>query len=94
MEKRVYVGNLAGEVTDQDLQELFVAHGTVTSARVVTDRETGMPRGFGFVEMAQSDDAQVAIEKLNGQEFKGQMLKVKMAKPREERTGGAPRRPR
>ncbi len=91
MTSKVYVGNLPFETTDSDLQELFGAHGPVTSAKVITDRETGQPRGFGFVEMEQSGDAQKAIENLNGREFKGRPLKVNMAKPREDRAGGSGR---
>jgi len=75
-------------VTEDDLQELFTAHGAVTSANVITDRETGRARGFGFVEMEQAEDAQKAIQSLDGQEFKGRNLKVNLAKPREERSGG------
>ncbi len=92
MSSKVYVGNLPFEMTDGDLQELFTPHGAVTSAKVVMDRETGQPRGFGFVEMEQSADAQKAIETLNGQECKGRTLKVNLAKPREERPGGFGRR--
>ncbi|MFC1573136.1 RNA recognition motif domain-containing protein [Candidatus Eisenbacteria bacterium] len=88
MTSKLYVGNLPFEVTEDDLHELFTAHGAVTSANVITDRETGRARGFGFVEMEQADDAQKAIQSLDGQEFKGRNLKVNLAKPREERTGG------
>ena len=88
MTNKVYVGNLPFEVTDDDLQELFEAHGAVTSAKVITDRETGRPRGFGFVEMEQSEDAQKAIQDLNGKEVQGRTLKVNLAKPREDRGGG------
>ena len=88
MTSKLYVGNLPFEVTDDDLQELFVAHGAVTSAKVITDRETGRARGFGFVEMEQAEDAQKAIQSLDGQDFKGRNLKVNMAKPREDRSGG------
>ncbi|MCK4415250.1 MAG: RNA-binding protein [Candidatus Eisenbacteria sp.] len=88
MTSKLYVGNLPFEVTEDDLQELFTAHGAVTSANVITDRETGRARGFGFVEMEQAEDAQKAIQSLDGQEFKGRNLKVNLAKPREERSGG------
>ena len=88
MTSNLYVGNLPFEVTDDNLQELFVAHGAVTSAKVITDRETGRARGFGFVEMEQPQDAQQAIQSLDGQEFKGRNLKVSFAKPREERSNG------
>ncbi len=88
MTNKLYVGNLPFEVTEDDLQELFAAHGAVTSAKVITDRETGRARGFGFVEMEQAEDAQKAIQSLDGQEFQGRNLKVNLAKPREERSGG------
>jgi RNA recognition motif-containing protein len=89
MTNKVYVGNLPFEVTDDELQEIFEAHGPVTSAKVITDRETGRPRGFGFVEMEQSEDAQKAIQSLNGKEVQGRALKVNLAKPREDRGGGS-----
>jgi RNA recognition motif-containing protein len=88
MPSKLYVGNLPFEVSDDDLQELFAAHGAVVSAKVITDRETGRARGFGFVEMEQAEDAQKAIQSLDGQDFKGRNLKVNMAKPREDRSGG------
>jgi RNA recognition motif-containing protein len=88
MTSKLYVGNLPFEVTEDDLQELFVSHGAIISAKVITDRETGRPRGFGFVEMEQAEDAQKAIQNLDGQEYRGRNLKVNMAKPREERSGG------
>jgi len=92
MTSKLYVGNLPFEVTEDDLQELFTAHGTVTSANVITDRETGRARGFGFVEMEEAEDAQSAIKSLDGQEFKGRNLKVNLAKPREGRSNGGGRR--
>jgi RNA recognition motif-containing protein len=88
MSSKLYVGNLPFDVGEQDLQELFAAHGEVISAKVIMDRETGRPRGFGFIEMAQSEDAQKAIQSLDGRDFKGRNLKVNMAQPREERSGG------
>ena len=88
MPSKLYVGNLPFEVSDDDLQELFAAHGAVVSAKVITDRETGRARGFGFVEMEQAEDAQKAIQSLDGQDFKGRNLKVNVAKPREDRSGG------
>ena len=75
--KKLYVGNLAWAVTDEDLQSLFSEHGSVASAVVITDRETGRSRGFGFVEMDDGGDA--AIEALNGQDFKGRPLRVNEA---------------
>ena len=86
MSKRLYVGNLAFAATSDDLRELFGQYGTVTSADVITDRETGRSRGFGFVEMAEGGTA--AIEALNGADHQGRALTVNEAKPREQRRGG------
>jgi RNA recognition motif-containing protein len=86
MGKNLYVGNLSFKATADDLRELFSQHGTVTSAQVIMDRETGKPRGFGFVEMA--DGAQSAVDALNGQDFQGRPLTVNEARPREDRRGG------
>jgi RNA recognition motif-containing protein len=91
MSSKLYVGNLPFEVGEQDLQELFAAHGEVVSAKVITDRETGRPRGFGFIEMSRAEDAQKAIQSLDGKDFKGRNLKVNVAQPREERSGGGRR---
>ncbi len=88
MSSNLYVGNLSFDVNEDELRELFEAQGEVVSAKVITDRETGRPRGFGFVEMGQADDAQKAIQSLDGQDFKGRPLKVNEAKPRENRSGG------
>src|SRR5690348_5714097 len=88
MAKNIYVGNLVWECTADDLLALFQAHGTVARAQVITDRETGRSRGFGFVEMNDDAEAQKAIEALNGADFKGRPLTVNEAKPREERSGG------
>jgi RNA recognition motif-containing protein len=88
MSKRVYVGNLSFSVTDGELEEYFQQFGEVNSATVITDRETGRSRGFGFVEMSNDGDADEAIEKLNGQEWEGRTLTVNEAKPREERGRG------
>ena len=87
MAKKLYVGNLTFDATDADLTELFSPHGQVQSAQVVTDRDTGRSRGFGFVEM--SDGAEAAIAALNGQDFKGRSLTVNEAKPRESGGGGS-----
>ena len=86
----IYVGNLAYKTTDDDLRELFSAHGEVTSARVVTDRISGQSKGFGFVEMPDRDGAQKAIEAINGQDFQGRALRVNESqpKPRDDRRGG------
>jgi RNA recognition motif-containing protein len=86
MSKNLYVGNLSFKCTADDLRELFSQHGSVTSAQVVSDRETGRSRGFGFVEMADGGDA--AIEALNGTDFQGRSLTVNEARPRESGGGG------
>jgi RNA recognition motif-containing protein len=83
MSKNLYVGNLPFQTTADDLREMFAQFGTVTSAQVVSDRETGRSRGFGFVEMA--DGADEAIASLNGAEFSGRTLTVNEARPREDR---------
>ncbi|KXK56081.1 MAG: RNA-binding protein [Chlorobi bacterium] len=81
----IYVGNLAFAVTDQELREAFEPYGTVVSASIVMDRETGRSRGFGFVEMEQNEDGQRAIQEMNGKEWRGRSLTVNEARPREER---------
>jgi RNA recognition motif-containing protein len=91
MGKRIYVGNLTYGMTDADLTQLFGAHGTVVSAQVVQDRDTGRSKGFGFVEMSSDQEAQAAIQTLNGKEHDGRSLTVNEAKPREERSGGGGR---
>jgi RNA recognition motif-containing protein len=88
MSTKLYVGNLSFKTTGEDLQELFGQAGTVETANVVTDRESGFSRGFGFVEMASSDEAQAAITQFNGAELDGRALTVNEARPREERSGG------
>ena len=88
MSTKLYVGNLAFQTTSQEIQELFAQAGTVQSASVVEDRETGRSRGFAFVEMSSQDEANSAIELLNGKEVGGRALKVNEAKPRENRGGG------
>jgi len=87
MGKKLYVGNLAFGVNDKDLEELFAQAGVCESTAVITDRATGQSRGFGFVEMGSSSDAQKAIQQFNGQELKGRALKVNEAKER-EKSGG------
>jgi len=82
MGKKLYVGNLSYGVTDGDLQELFADHGTVDSATVISDRSTGQSKGFGFVEMASSSEAEAAIAALDGREVGGRAIKVNEAKPR------------
>ncbi len=88
MGKRLYVGNLPYSVTDEKLSEMFSQHGTVESARVITDKYSGRSKGFGFVEMTTDDEARVAIEKINGQEIEGRKLNVNEARPQEERAPG------
>jgi RNA recognition motif-containing protein len=88
MSTKLYVGNLAFQTTSQQLQELFGQAGTVQSASVVEDRDTGRSRGFAFVEMSTQDEANSAIEQFNGKEVGGRALKVNEAKPRENRGGG------
>ena len=90
MGSKLYVGNLSYNVTGSDLQEMFTPHGSVQSAEVIADRETGRSKGFGFVQMGSDDEAKAAIGALNGQEVGGRALTVNEAKPREERprTGG------
>jgi cold-inducible RNA-binding protein len=91
MGKRLYVGNLAYGMTDSDLQRLFEPHGAVTSAQVITDRETGRSKGFGFVEMANDQEAQAAIQALHGQQIEGRTLTVNEARPKTEGGGGGGR---
>jgi len=88
MGKRLYVGNLDYGVSDSDLEQMFAAHGTVESAQVVMDRDTGRSKGFGFVEMKTDQEAQAAIAALNGQLSGGRNLTVNEARPREDRGGG------
>jgi len=88
MSTKLYVGNLAFETTSQDLQELFAQAGTVESASIVEDRDTGRSRGFAFVEMSTKEEAAAAIDQFNGKEVAGRALKVNEAKPRENRGGG------
>ena len=85
--KKLYVGGLPYSVSDGQLEELFSPHGAVESARVITDRDTGRSKGFGFVEMSSQAEAEAAIEKLNGSDLEGRSLTVNEAKPRENRGG-------
>ncbi|HEX9940953.1 MAG TPA: RNA-binding protein [Thermoanaerobaculia bacterium] len=87
MGKKLYVGNLAYGVRDSDLEEMFAAHGTVQSAQVISDRDTGRSKGFGFVEMSSDEEARAAISALNGKEVDGRSLTVNEARPREEGGG-------
>ena len=91
MGKKLYVGNLPYSASDQSLANMFAACGTVESAKVITDRETGRSKGFGFVEMSTDQEAAAAIEKFNGQDYEGRPMTVNEAKPmapRENRGGG------
>ena len=88
MGNKLYVGNLAYSVRDDELQQAFGQFGTVTSAKVMMDRETGRSKGFGFVEMGSDAEAQAAINGLNGQALEGRAIVVNEARPREERPGG------
>jgi len=91
MATKLYVGNLSFRTTSEDLREAFSSAGTVESATVIEDRDTGRSRGFGFVEMATPEEAATAIEQFNGKEFGGRNLTVNEAKPRADRGGGGGR---
>ena len=88
MGKRLYVGNLSYGISDSDLQQIFGQHGTVNSAQVIMDRDTGRSKGFGFVEMGNDSEAQAAIQALNGAEVEGRTLTVNEARPKTEGGGG------
>lgn len=88
MAQKLYVGNLSYNVSSSDLQQLFAEHGTVRSAEVIMDRATGRSKGFGFVEMESNEEANKAIQSLNGHQQDGRALTVNEAKPRESRSGG------
>ena len=88
MSNKLFVGNLSFDTTENELQDAFAAHGTVTEANVMMDRTTGRPRGFGFVTMSSPAEAQKAIESMNGAQLGGRALTVNIARPREERPGG------
>ena len=94
MSTKLYVGNLAFQTTNQQLQDLFAQAGTVQSASVVEDRDTGRSRGFAFVEMSTAAEAAAAIDQFNGKELGGRALKVNEAKPRESRNGSSDRNSR
>ena len=91
MNTKLFVGNLSFNTTENDLQDAFAAHGTVLEAKMMMDRESGRPRGFGFVTMGTPEEAQAAISALNGKDMDGRALTVNVAKPREERSGGGAR---
>src|SRR5437016_10625567 len=88
MNQKLFVGNLSFNVTENDLQDAFAAHGTVLETNLMMDRATGRPRGFGFVTMSTPEEAQKAISALNGKELGGRALTVNVARPREERPHG------
>jgi cold-inducible RNA-binding protein len=88
MNNKLFVGNLSFNVTENDLQDTFAAHGTVLEANLMTDRMTGRPRGFGFVTMSNEQEAEAAITALNGATVDGRALTVNVARAREERSGG------
>jgi cold-inducible RNA-binding protein len=85
MSAKLFVGNLSFNITENDLQDAFAAHGTVLEANLMMDRSTGRPRGFGFVTMSTPEEAQKAIDAMNGKELAGRALTVNIARPREER---------
>lgn len=88
MGSKLYVGNLSYNTTSSDLEQLFAAHGTVHSAEVISDRDTGRSKGFGFVQMGSDAEAQAAIDAINGQTVDGRPLTVNVAKPKEKSFGG------
>ena len=99
MSTKLFVGNLSFNTTENDLSDAFAAHGTVVEANLMMDRMSGRPRGFGFVTMSSADEAQKAIDALNGQQLDGRALTVNVARPREDRPpggggGGGSRGPR
>jgi RNA recognition motif-containing protein len=91
MGKKLYVGNLGYSTTSTDLEQMFAPHGTVESAQVITDRDSGQSKGFGFVEMSSSAEAEAAIKALDGKQHEGRAIKVNEARPRESRGPGGPR---
>jgi len=86
---KLFVGNLSFNTTENDLQDAFAEHGNVEEVKLMTDRDTGRPRGFGFVTMSTAEEAQAAMNALNGRQLDGRALTVNVAKPREERSGGS-----
>jgi len=88
MGRKLYVGNLPYSATESALSDKFAAYGTVESAKLIIDRETGRSKGFGFIEMASDSEAQAAIEKVNGTDYDGRPMKVNEARPQEKRSGG------
>ena len=88
MNTKLFVGNLSFDTTENDLQDAFAAHGTVTEANLMMDRMTNRPRGFAFITMSTDEEAQKAIDGLNGKDLGGRAITVNVARPREERSGG------
>ena len=88
MSNKLFVGNLSFNTTENDLQDAFAAHGTVTETNLMMDRMTNRPRGFAFITMSSAEEAQKAIAAMNGKDMDGRALTVNVARPREERTGG------
>jgi RNA recognition motif-containing protein len=88
MNSKLFVGNLSFNTTENDLQDAFAAHGTVIEANLMVDRTSGRPRGFGFVTMSSPQEAENAIQALNGRDLDGRAITVNIARPREERPGG------
>src|ERR1700691_4559388 len=88
MNNKLFVGNLSFNTTENDLQDAFAAHGTVTEANLMMDLSTGQPRGFGFVTMSTPEEANKAVEAMNGKSIEGRALAVNIARPREERPAG------
>ena len=88
MGRKLYVGNLPDSATEQDLSDKFAACGTVESVKLITDRDTGRSKGFGFIEMASEAEAQAAIDSLNGADYEGRPMKVNEARPRQKRSSG------
>ncbi len=88
MEPKLYVGNLPYDTTEEDLRQMFAEAGPVASASIITDRETGRSKGFGFVEMTSQADAEKAVSMFNGRELRRRQLKVDLARPRTDRPGG------
>ena len=91
MNNKLFVGNLSFNTTENDLQDAFAAHGTVLEANLMMDRTSGRPRGFGFVTMSSDEEAQNALNAMNGANMDGRNLTVNVARPREERSGGGGR---
>ncbi len=88
MGRKLYVGNLPDSATEQDLSAKFAAYGTVKSVKLITDRDTGRSRGFGFIEMMSEAEAHAAIDSLNGTDYEGRPMKVNEARPQQKRSGG------